>query len=79
MKVILNKKTYDTDNSTLLGSKCVGEFGQPDGYEEQLFVTKDGYFFLYGVGGPDSSYAKPTIKRASKNTADAWKKDNNIE
>ncbi|MCL2356438.1 MAG: hypothetical protein FWC70_04645 [Defluviitaleaceae bacterium] len=76
MKTIISKKTYDTEDSAKIGSKCVGDFGQPDGYEEQLFETKDGFFFLYGVGGENSPYAKPAIKRASKKVADAWRAEN---
>lgn len=79
MKSIICKKTYDTDDSTMIGTRCVGEFGQPNGYEEQLFVTKDGFFFFYGVGGEDSPYGSPSIKRASKKVADLWKKENGIE
>jgi len=76
MIAIISKKTYDTDVDTKVGSKFVGEFGQPDGYEEHLFVTAGGNHFIYGVGGPSSPYAEPTIKKALKKEAEAWKKEN---
>ncbi|MCL2225478.1 MAG: hypothetical protein FWB96_10985 [Defluviitaleaceae bacterium] len=76
MKVIIRKKTYDTDVDTKLGAKSFGEFGQADGYEEQLFVTADGGHFLYGIGGPSSPYAEPQINSLSKVKAEAWKKEN---
>jgi hypothetical protein len=76
MQKVINKTVYDTDTATKIGAKCVGEFGQPDGYEEQLLMTEGGLFFIYGVGGPQSIYAEPTIKRASKMSADEWKAQN---
>ncbi|MCL1861993.1 MAG: hypothetical protein FWF78_00315 [Defluviitaleaceae bacterium] len=78
MQAIIRKKTYDTDDATKLGTKCAGEFGSPEGYEEQLFVTKEGNHFFYGVGGSSSPYAEPAIKTATKKVADAWKKENGI-
>jgi hypothetical protein len=78
MKAIINKKTYNTDTSKQLGSKCVGEFGQPYGYEEQLFVTKSGLHFLYGTGGADSPYVEETITALTDDEAACWKKENGI-
>ncbi|MCL1878065.1 MAG: hypothetical protein FWF80_04340 [Defluviitaleaceae bacterium] len=79
MKAIINRKAYDTEDATKLGTKCIGEFGQADGYEESLYVTAGGDHFFYGVGGLDSPYAEPAIKRALKKEAVAWKKENGIE
>jgi hypothetical protein len=78
MVAVINKKTYDTDVDTKLGTKTVGAFGQPDGYEESLYVNAGGNHYLYGVGGPESPYAEPVIKKALKKEADAWKKENGI-
>jgi len=77
VKVKINKITYDTDSSMNLGRKYVGEFGQPDGYEEQLFATNTVQLFFYGIGGPDSPYAEPTIKKATTKEVEAWKNENN--
>ena len=76
MKATISKKTYDTDTATHLGGRYSGAFGQPDGFEEQLFVTKAGQHFIYGVGGSDSPYAEPEIKLVSEEQAELWRKEN---
>jgi hypothetical protein len=79
MKKTINRKVYDTEKATHLGRKCVGEFGQPNGYEEQLFVVKKGQqnqHFIYGVGGPESKYSEPAIELITDTQASKWKKEN---
>jgi hypothetical protein len=76
MRKIIDKKTYDTSTAKLLGVKHVGEYGNPDGYEEQLFITKSKQHFIYGIGGLESVYKKPAIKLIDDKQADEWKKDN---
>lgn len=61
MKKLINKKTYNTETAEELGRKVSGEFGDPAGYEEVLYKTAKGEFFLYGVGGETSKYAEETI------------------
>ncbi|MCL2199765.1 MAG: hypothetical protein FWB80_12675 [Defluviitaleaceae bacterium] len=78
MKAIINKKTYDTDDATKLGTKNVGEFGQANGYEEHLYMTKDESHFFYGVGGPKSPYPEAKIKRATKPMVEKWKKETGL-
>ena len=73
MKTKIGYKTYDTDKAACVGSKYVGEFGQPDGFEEKLFATEAGRFFLYGTGGSDSPYGEPSIQLLTKAQALAWK------
>ena len=65
-------KTYNTDESTLIRKKTVGEFGDPTGYEESLYVTEGGNYFLYLNGGDESPYKKEDIKRMSKANAEKW-------
>ena len=65
-------KIYDTDNATLIKRKSVGVFGDPAGYEETLYQTESGSYFLYLNGGEDSPYKKEDIKRMSKSNADKW-------
>jgi hypothetical protein len=79
MKTVVRKINYDTDIATLVGKKCFGEFGQSNGYEEQLMLMESGHLFIYGVGGEDSPYAEPKIKPTSKDKAAEWKKANGIE
>ena len=73
---IINKKWYDTATATQIGVKYAGEFGDADGYEEQLFVTKSKQHFIYGNGGPDSKYIKPTIELCTDEQAADWLKEN---
>ena len=49
-----------------------GLFGDPAGYEERLYQTPEGFYFLYGLGGDASPYPKETIKPASAATAEKW-------
>lgn len=77
MKKIICKVEYDTENAELLCKKTYGSFGDADGYEESLYKTPDGKFFLYTNGGADSPYAKEDIKRMAKAKADEWLAQNN--
>ena len=65
-------KTYDTDNAELVKRKSVGIFGDPAGYEEALYKTEAGLYFLYVNGGEESVYPKEDIKRMSKSNAEKW-------
>ena len=75
MKKIICKKEYDTENATIVKKVTSGEFGEATGYEETLYVTNDGYYFLYTNGGADSAYPVENIKRLSKAAAEAWLAD----
>lgn len=76
MKKIIAKKEYDTDKSTVVKKVTHGSFGDPDGYEETLYVTETGNYFLYVKGGDGSKYPKEDIKRMSEKTAEEWKENN---
>ena len=69
MKKMICKKVYDTETAELIKKQTVGQFGDPAGYEESLYKTADGYYFLYVNGGADSKYAKEDIKRVSADKA----------
>lgn len=73
MKKIICKVEYDTENSTLIEKRTFGLFGDPAGYEECLYQTESGKFFLYVNGGAESIYSKEDIKRISAAKADEWK------
>ena len=73
MKKTICKKIYDTDASTVVKKFTYGQFGSPDGYEETLYVTEGGKYFLYVNGGADSLYPEENIKRMSAAKADEWK------
>ena len=72
MKRIICKKEYDTEAAELVKKVTFGVFGDTDGYEETLYVTAGGFYFLYTNGGVDSIHPKEKIKRMSKASAEAW-------
>ena len=74
MQKTVRKKVYDTDTAALLGTVTSGLFGDPAGYEERLYQTPEGFYFLYGLGGDASPYPKETIKPASATTAGVMSK-----
>ncbi|MBE6548557.1 MAG: hypothetical protein E7667_06775 [Ruminococcaceae bacterium] len=65
-------KLYDTETSAIVKKVTFGNFGEPCGYEETLYVTDGGNYFLYTNGGEDSPYKAENIKRMSKKAADEW-------
>ena len=76
MKKIICKKEYDTDTSAIVKKNTVGAFGDPDGYEETLYKTEGGNYFLYVNGGTESKYPKEDIKRLSAKAAEEWLENN---
>ena len=72
MQKIICRKTYDTETATVVKKVTCGNFGDPSGYEETLYVTPDGFYFLYTNGGADSKYAKEDIKRMSRANAESF-------
>ena len=76
MQKIICKKLYDTEASELIKKVTFGAFGDADGYEETLYVTDDGCYFLYENGGEESIHPKESIRRMSKKSAEEWLKNN---
>ena len=72
MQKIICKKVYDTATSNIVKKVTFGYFGADDGYEETLYQTESGSFFLYTNGGADSKYPHEDIKRMSADKAKAW-------
>ena len=69
MKKIICKREYNTEAAEIVKKVTFGEFGDTNGYEETLYVTADGYYFLYVNGGIDSIHPEEKITRMSKETA----------
>ena len=65
MQRTICKRLYDTETATLIKAHSEGNFGDPAGFEERLYRTPEGYYFLYGNGGEASPYKTETIKRVS--------------
>ena len=62
MKKIICRREYDTDTATLVKKYTEGEFGEAEGFEESLYQTEKGLFFLYVNGGENSPYKKRGYK-----------------
>ncbi len=75
MKKIICKREYDTENAVLVKKHTVGSFGDADGYEEALYQTEGGLYFLYVNGGEASPYKAENIKSVSKAKAEEWLKN----
>ena len=75
MKKIICKKEYDTETATLIQKYTVGAFGDAAGYEESLFQTPEGLYFIYGVGGEASIYPTEDIQRLAKTKVKEWKEN----
>lgn len=78
MKKIICKVEYDTDNAELVAKFTEGNPGDPTGYEESLYVTPNGKFFLYVNGGSESVHAEENIMRLSADKAKAWRAEKNL-
>lgn len=72
MKKIICKREYDTQTATLIKAYYVGKIGDPAGYEETLYQTPEGLYFLYVRGGETSPYPEEDIKRLAKAKLNAW-------
>ena len=72
MKKIICKKEYDTANATLIKKFTYSYYGDPAGYEETLYQTPEGLYFLYVCGGETSPYPGEDILRLAKTKVNAW-------
>lgn len=75
MKKIICNKEYDTDTATLVQKYTYGYWGDPAGYEETLYVTPGGLYFLYVCGGEASVYPEANILRLAKAKVNDWKEN----
>lgn len=72
MKKVICKKEYDTQESELIKKYTFSTFGDPNGYEEILFKTPGGLYFLYVNGGESSPYPSEDIIRLAKAKVNQW-------
>lgn len=72
MQKTICKKVYDTETATLVKKYTYGYFGDPAGYEEILFQTPEGLYFLYVQGGESSPYPHEDILRLAKTKVNDW-------
>lgn len=72
MKKLICKKEYDTETAVLIKKFTCGAFGDPAGYEETLYQTSGGLYFLYVNGGEASIYPQEDILRLAKTKVNDW-------
>lgn len=72
MQKLMYNKLYDTEAATLVKKYTFGQFGDPAGYEECLFQTPDGFYFLFVQGGAESPYPQADLLRIGKAKAEVW-------
>lgn len=72
MRKTICKREYDTECATQIKKFTYSYFGDPSGYEEILFQTPEGLYFLYVQGGETSPYPQEDILRLAKKKVDAW-------
>ena len=68
-------KLYDTETATLIAKRTEGSFGDDAGYEEILYKTPEGNYFLFGSGGKDSPYPVEKLVRISEKRAKEWQEE----
>ena len=66
MQKTICKKLYDTETATLIKAYSFGNLGDPNGYEEDLYQTPEGLYFLHVGGGETSIYPTEDILRLAK-------------
>ena len=72
MKKIICKREYDTETAEFIKKYTYSYFGDPAGFEEVLFRTPEGLFFLYVCGGENSCYPVADIQRLAKAKVKTW-------
>ena len=72
MKRTICKKEYDTETAALIKKITYSFYGDPAGYEESLYQTPEGLYFIYVCGGEASPYPKEEILRLAKTKVNDW-------
>lgn len=58
MQKVVNGKRYNTETATLICEYSFSHFGDFKYVQEELYITKNGNYFIAGEGGPLTCYAK---------------------
>ena len=72
MKKIICKRMYDTETAEKIRHYTCGVYGDPAGFEERLYQTPEGLYFLYVRGGATSPYPVEDILRLAKKNVNKW-------
>lgn len=57
MKKVIDGKVFNTETSESIASASYSSCGDFHYWFEELFLSRNGQFFLYGKGGPLSRYS----------------------
>ncbi len=66
MRKTIDGVVYDTLDSIMDKKFTFGAPGDANGYEETLYITKDGKYFVYTYGGKNSKYANEDITKKKR-------------
>ena len=72
MVKIVGETVYDTQKSTMDKKFTYGAPGDDTGYEETLYITFDGKYFIYTNGGKRSRYTHDDITPISREQVKGW-------
>lgn len=65
-------RVYDTAASVIDKKFTFGKPGDPHGYEETLYITADGKYFIYTNGGKKSRYPHEDITPIEHDRVKDW-------
>lgn len=72
MCVKIDGVSYDTATSVIDKKFTYGAPGDPYGYEETLYITSDGRYFVYTYGGSKSKYPEENIFPIAREDVRGW-------
>jgi len=72
MKVIIGGAVYDTATASVDKKFTYGAPGDVTGYEETLYITGDGRYFIYTNGGAKSKYTHENIVPIEREQVYDW-------
>lgn len=72
MRKEINNVLYDTATSTIDKKFTFGKPGDSDGYEETLYITCEGNYFIYTNGGSLSKYPMENIVPIERENVKSW-------
>ena len=72
MRTEIDGVVYDTSSSTIDKKFTYGVPGDPGGFEETLYVTGDGKYFVYTFGGKNSKYPVENVTPIARGDIKSW-------
>lgn len=69
------KKMPNLETATEIKRVARGYFGDPAGYEEILYRTKNNRYVLVRKGGPESPHPEESVEQILKVDAEKWLKE----